>query len=329
MVSVDPLPGRRELPYARLLLLPFKAMAAVTGAAVAAVTQPARLAVGSCGAVAPLLVVPTAAEAVRRGRTLRNLRAEHARHTACLERRIAGEGEDGRAPVDPVTLAVARAEPTPSATPEQAALLRLCSAPLSAAEPPARLNLPFSVVAVPLADLLTAGPVQARAPIVRRAVPGRSLLEAVMRGLRQLRHPPRTTDAGPVAAHGRGRREDRDGGRFRRRQDHHGRLGQRDQTADHRGDRDPGRGGRGRRLRLQDRDGHHRRHGLRPHRHHRTAGAPPLRHPGQELRAALDLPEDVPIVECDARRRASGRDVLMTLMRFLPSLAVSGARLPS
>lgn len=33
----------------------------------------------------------------------------------------------------------------------------------------------------------------------------------------------------------------------------------------------------------------------------------------------------VPIVECDVRRRASSRDVLMTLMRFLHSLAMTGS----
>ncbi|MFJ8156749.1 GTP-binding protein [Streptomyces sp. NPDC094468] len=49
------------------------------------------------------------------------------------------------------------------------------------------------------------------------------------------------------------------------------------------------------------------------------------RYPIEELRTALDLPPDVPIVECDARRRASSRDVLMTLVRFLHSLAMSGA----
>ncbi|MFC7843352.1 ATP/GTP-binding protein [Streptomyces sp. NPDC001046] len=46
----------------------------------------------------------------------------------------------------------------------------------------------------------------------------------------------------------------------------------------------------------------------------------------EELRTALDLTPDIPIVECDARRRASSRDVLMTLMRFLHSLAMTGAR---
>ncbi len=45
----------------------------------------------------------------------------------------------------------------------------------------------------------------------------------------------------------------------------------------------------------------------------------------EELRQALDLAEEIPIIRCDARRRASSRDVLMTLMRFLHSLTVSGA----
>ncbi|MEW2495623.1 ATP/GTP-binding protein [Streptomyces nodosus] len=49
------------------------------------------------------------------------------------------------------------------------------------------------------------------------------------------------------------------------------------------------------------------------------------RHPVEELRAALDLSPEIPIVECDVRRRASSRDVLMTLMRFLYALTVRGA----
>jgi signal recognition particle receptor subunit beta len=49
------------------------------------------------------------------------------------------------------------------------------------------------------------------------------------------------------------------------------------------------------------------------------------RYPVEELRTALDLSPDIPIVECDARRRASSRDTLMTLMRFLHSLAMTGA----
>ncbi|MFF8356005.1 ATP/GTP-binding protein [Streptomyces chartreusis] len=49
------------------------------------------------------------------------------------------------------------------------------------------------------------------------------------------------------------------------------------------------------------------------------------RYPIPELRTALDLPDEIPIVECDARRRASSRDVLMTLMRFLHALATTKA----
>ncbi|MCG6499287.1 ATP/GTP-binding protein [Kitasatospora sp. A2-31] len=44
-------------------------------------------------------------------------------------------------------------------------------------------------------------------------------------------------------------------------------------------------------------------------------------HPVDELRAALDLTPEVPIVTCDARRRESSRDVLLTLMRYLYDLA--------
>ncbi|RZB20388.1 sensor histidine kinase [Streptomyces sp. F001] len=93
MVSVQSPPVRRELPYARVLLLPAILMAAATGASVALVTQSARIAVGWCGGIATLLVIATAAEAVRRSRALRDLRAEHARHTAYLERRIAAHDE--------------------------------------------------------------------------------------------------------------------------------------------------------------------------------------------------------------------------------------------
>ncbi|WP_151476722.1 sensor histidine kinase [Streptomyces albicerus] len=88
MVSVQSPPGGREVPYARALLLPAIVMAAATGAAVALVTQPARTAVGWCGAIATLLVIATAAEAVRRGRVIRGVRAELAHRTAVMERRV-------------------------------------------------------------------------------------------------------------------------------------------------------------------------------------------------------------------------------------------------
>jgi signal recognition particle receptor subunit beta len=46
-------------------------------------------------------------------------------------------------------------------------------------------------------------------------------------------------------------------------------------------------------------------------------------HAMEALRRALDLDEAVPMVQCDARQRASSRDTLLTLMRYLHSLTVS------
>ncbi|MEU2063590.1 DUF742 domain-containing protein [Streptomyces sp. NPDC013455] len=99
---------------------------------------------------------------------------------------IAGSADGARAELDLVTLIVARSAPSPTASPEEAAVLRLCVAPLSVAELSAYLQLPFSVTTVLLTELIAAELVQARAPIVRQAVPDRSLLEAVMHGLQRL-----------------------------------------------------------------------------------------------------------------------------------------------
>ncbi|WP_447036388.1 GTP-binding protein [Streptomyces sp. DSM 118878] len=53
---------------------------------------------------------------------------------------------------------------------------------------------------------------------------------------------------------------------------------------------------------------------------------PDAPHHGIEtLRRALDLEPQVPIMPCDARRRESSRDVLMTLMRYLHSLTATRA----
>ncbi|MEU5901710.1 MULTISPECIES: DUF742 domain-containing protein [Streptomyces] len=96
-------------------------------------------------------------------------------------------GEDSeRAPLDLVTLIVAQGEASPTAQPEHSAVLRLCTTPLSVAELSAYMALPFSVVTVVLTELLATELVQARAPIVRSALPDRSLLEAVMHGLQKL-----------------------------------------------------------------------------------------------------------------------------------------------
>ncbi|WP_030782946.1 ATP-binding protein [Streptomyces sp. NRRL S-920] len=94
MVSVQSPPGGREVPYARVLLLPAMLMAAATGAAVATVTEPARTAVGWCGAVATLMVIVVGTEAVRRGRTIRGQRAQYAQRLAYLEGRIASHDHE-------------------------------------------------------------------------------------------------------------------------------------------------------------------------------------------------------------------------------------------
>ncbi|WP_128375463.1 ATP-binding protein [Streptomyces cavernae] len=94
MVRVQSPPGGREVPFARVLLLPAILMAAATGTAAALVAPSARIAVACCGAVATLLLIAVAAAALRRGRALRALRAEHAERTAALERRIAANDDE-------------------------------------------------------------------------------------------------------------------------------------------------------------------------------------------------------------------------------------------
>jgi signal recognition particle receptor subunit beta len=46
-------------------------------------------------------------------------------------------------------------------------------------------------------------------------------------------------------------------------------------------------------------------------------------YPMSELRAAMDIPDSVPMIDCDARDRASSRDALLTLMRYLHSLTTT------
>ena len=48
-----------------------------------------------------------------------------------------------------------------------------------------------------------------------------------------------------------------------------------------------------------------------------------VRHSLDEIRQALALPEHVPMVDCDARVRASGKDVLITLVNHLHDLATA------
>ena len=44
-------------------------------------------------------------------------------------------------------------------------------------------------------------------------------------------------------------------------------------------------------------------------------------YPLEKVRSALDLPEYVPVVECDARSRASSRDAFLALLHYLYSLS--------
>ncbi|MBZ4017957.1 GTP-binding protein [Streptomyces purpurogeneiscleroticus] len=46
-------------------------------------------------------------------------------------------------------------------------------------------------------------------------------------------------------------------------------------------------------------------------------------HPVSELRAALDIPDAVPVIDCDARNRGSSRDCLLTLVRYLYTLTTT------
>jgi hypothetical protein len=85
-----------------------------------------------------------------------------------------------------VTLIATRSEPDPATQPEQAAILTLCSYPLSVAEVSAYLSLPFSVVTALLSQLVEDERVEAIAPVPVAAYPERGLLEAVIHGLRKL-----------------------------------------------------------------------------------------------------------------------------------------------
>lgn len=88
--------------------------------------------------------------------------------------------------LDLVTLIVTRGTAESGTQPEHAAIIRMCSYPLSVAEISAYLHLPASTVTVLLADLLDGGHVEARAPIPAGSLPDVELLEAVMHGLQNL-----------------------------------------------------------------------------------------------------------------------------------------------
>ena len=98
-------------------------------------------------------------------------------------------GRDGsgcRADLDLVTLVVACAVPRPEMQPEQAVILRMCHYPLSMAEISAYLKLPFSAVAVLVADLIAQRFLNVRGAVRRAGIPDPELLKAVMYGLQRL-----------------------------------------------------------------------------------------------------------------------------------------------
>jgi hypothetical protein len=87
---------------------------------------------------------------------------------------------------DLVTLIVSRGGPGPGAHPEHAAILDMCTDPLSIAEISAHLSLPASTVTVLVGDLVESGQVEARAPVRATARPDVAILEAVMDGLSRI-----------------------------------------------------------------------------------------------------------------------------------------------
>ncbi|WP_051941395.1 DUF742 domain-containing protein [Phaeacidiphilus oryzae] len=95
-------------------------------------------------------------------------------------------GSRGQAPLDLVTLIVARAVPEPRMQPEHVAILRMCQYPLSVAELSAYLQLPATALTVLLTDLLSDGRVESRAPVPTASLPDPDLLEAVIHGLQKL-----------------------------------------------------------------------------------------------------------------------------------------------
>ncbi|KAB2352332.1 DUF742 domain-containing protein [Actinomadura rudentiformis] len=91
-----------------------------------------------------------------------------------------------RVALDLVALIVARGAPGPGAHPEQAAILRMCTNPLSVAEISAYLSLPASMVSVLVGDLIDGGQVEVRAPASAAALPQAAVLEAVIDGLSRI-----------------------------------------------------------------------------------------------------------------------------------------------
>ncbi|MFE0425608.1 DUF742 domain-containing protein [Streptomyces sp. NPDC058953] len=89
------------------------------------------------------------------------------------------------AALDLLTLVMATGTPGDRAGPEHAHAVTLCRGPLSVAELSAHLRLPVAVTKVVVSDLVECGAVTVRAPSHYDNPTDRSLLEAVLDGLRR------------------------------------------------------------------------------------------------------------------------------------------------
>ncbi|MBV9025396.1 MAG: DUF742 domain-containing protein [Streptomycetaceae bacterium] len=88
--------------------------------------------------------------------------------------------------LDLVSLVVSRQEPRPGIPPEHADILRLCGNPTSIAEISSYLSLPFSAIAVLLADMVEREQVEVRAPLPAAHRRNTTLIQEVMNGLERL-----------------------------------------------------------------------------------------------------------------------------------------------
>ncbi|MFF9065711.1 DUF742 domain-containing protein [Streptomyces sp. NPDC014891] len=99
---------------------------------------------------------------------------------------VSGGRTEPTAALDLLSLVMATgASPQAHLGPEHGLALGLCSGPTSVAEVAAHLRLPAGVTKVLLADLVACGALTARAPRFHTHPTDRSLLEAVLHGLRQ------------------------------------------------------------------------------------------------------------------------------------------------
>ncbi|MFE5093486.1 sensor histidine kinase [Streptomyces sp. NPDC056638] len=94
MVRVESPPIERETPVVRALLLPVLLMGGAIAAAVALVSEAARIPLVCCGALATVVVAALTVRLNRRGRDLQTQRAVYERRFADLERRIATHDDE-------------------------------------------------------------------------------------------------------------------------------------------------------------------------------------------------------------------------------------------